>query len=213
MAEYISPNDFKNFLDSQEGERGISEFLQEHPQILYWTMCRRGGHGRYVFREFPLGSQYKADFVVLNSYSGVWEVMFIELEPVNDVVFTRGGKPSKRFSGALKQIDDWAEYYDEHKSHLRSELVRWAKSKDILGYSDGEEPCNFSGHMLADPSSFLNESFHIVIGRRDKLSRDQHKRKASYSIKHNIEVMSYDRLTDLVNDRYSNSGSWESLNC
>lgn len=206
--EYISPQDFKHFLDSQTGERGVSEFLHKRPQILYWTMCRRSGHDRYVFREFPLGSQYKADFVVLNSYSGVWEVMFIELEPVDDPVFTKEGKPSKRFSGALKQVDDWAEYFDQNKQHLRSELVRWAKNNDILGYSDGDEPCNFSGQMLADPSSFLTESFHIIIGRRDKLNSDEHRRKATYAFKHRIEVMSYDRLTDLVNDRYSDTVYW-----
>ena len=76
--EYIKPEEFEAFLDAQKGERGISEFLKNRPQILYWTLCGGGGgHCRYVFREFPLGSSYVADFVVVNSYSGVWEVMFI----------------------------------------------------------------------------------------------------------------------------------------
>ena len=123
MSEYIEPSEFENLLYSLEGEREISSFIKDRPQMLYWSFCRAGGHSRYLFKEFPLGAQYKVDYVILNSYSGVWEVMFIEFEPVDDPVFNKQGTPSKRFAGAIKQIDDWREYYDEHKAEIRSELV------------------------------------------------------------------------------------------
>jgi hypothetical protein len=208
MTEYIHPDDFKNWLDEQSGERGALEFFSSRPQTLYWTFCRAGGHCRFLFKEFPLGSQYKADFVILNSYSGVWEVMFIEMEPVDDNVFTQQGVPSKRLAGAIKQVDDWAEYFDMHKSHVRSELVRWAKSKDILGYSSADVISNMSGDYLADPESYLKESFHIIVGRRDDIGRASHKRKATYTAKHGIEIVSYDRIKDLVDLRYQDPEPW-----
>ena len=209
MSEYIEPNEFERILDEATGERGISEVLEVRPQTLYWTFCRAGGHCRYMFREFPLGSRYKADYVILNSYSGVWEVMFVELEPVDDSVFTKAGVPSKRLAGAIKQVDDWAEYYDDHKEQIRSDLVYWAKNKDILGYDSREEPCNYSGDRLADPRSYLTESFHIVVGRRKKIDRDGHRRKATYTSKHGIEIASYDRLLDLAKVRYKSPDPWE----
>lgn len=208
MTEYIKPEEFASFLDTEKGERGISEFLAQRPQILYWTFCRASGHCRFVFREFPLGSQYKVDYVILNSYSGAWEVMFIELEPVNDPVFTKAGTPTKSFSKAIKQVDDWAEYYDMNKPQVRSDLVNWALEKDILGYEDDGIICNDTGDYLADPSSYLEDSYHIIIGRRDNLDRASHKRKATYTSKHGIEVVSYDRLKDLVDIRYSSPDNW-----
>lgn len=162
-----------------------------------------------MFREFPLGSRYRADYVILNSYSGVWEVKFIELEPVDDPVFTKSGVPSRRLSGAIKQVDDWAEYYDVHKEQVRSDLVYWAKNNDILGYDTRDEPSNYSGDKLADPRSYLSESFHIIAGRRNNIDREGHRRKATYTSKHGIEIASYDRILDLAKVRYNDPGPWK----
>jgi hypothetical protein len=208
MTEYIEPEEFVAFLNADKGERGISDFIANRPQILYWTFCRAGGHCRFVFREFPLGSQYKTDYVILNSYSGVWEVMFIELEPIDDPVFTKAGVPTQRLARAIKQVDDWAEYFDINKDQIRNDIVKWATEKDILGYEDDGIICNDTGDYLVDPSSYLKESYHIVIGRRANLDRASHKRKATYTSKHNIEIVSYDRLKDLVDLRYANPDSW-----
>lgn len=203
MTDYISPKDFSQFLDETKGEREVSKYLEQHSQILYWTLCRASGHCRFVFREFPLGSDYKVDYVIVNSYSGVWEMMFIELEPVDDPVFTKAGVPTKRLAGAIKQLGDWKEYVDMHKDSVRATLVKWAEhGKDILGYSGVEHISNYSGDYLADPASYLADSYHIVIGRRDNVSRSGHKRKASYTLQHRMEIMSYDRILDLVRDRY-----------
>ncbi|HJU06967.1 MAG TPA: Shedu anti-phage system protein SduA domain-containing protein, partial [Rhodanobacteraceae bacterium] len=121
QREYISVEDFASYLEKQKGERGISELLRTHPQLLYWTFCRASGHDRYVLREFPLGSRFVTDYVILNSYSGVWEVMFFELEPVECRPFTKAGVPSKRLAAAIKQIDDWSEYFSSHKGLIRED--------------------------------------------------------------------------------------------
>lgn len=65
MSNYIDPKDFSHFLDSQKGEREMSKFIEENPEVLYWIFCRLSGHCRFMFREFPLGSQYIADYVIL----------------------------------------------------------------------------------------------------------------------------------------------------
>ncbi len=204
--EYIAPTEFESFLNIQKGERGISAFLKERPQLLYWATCRAGGHCRFVFREFPLGASFVCDFVVVNSYSGVWEVKFIELEPVDAQVFTKAGTAAKRLAGAVKQVDDWADYYETNKLQVRADLVEWAKTRDILGYSEGKRPSNLSGDYLSDPLSYLAASFHIYIGRREMMDQAGHRRKAQYNSRHAVEVASYDRLLDLVKDRYCEPG-------
>jgi hypothetical protein len=61
---------------------------------------------------------------------------------------------------------------------------------------------------LADPSSYLKESFHILIGRRNKIDTQGHRRKATYSAKHSIDVRSYDMLLDLAKVRYASPEGW-----
>jgi hypothetical protein len=78
------------------GERVAAGYLKDNPHILYLTMCPASGHDRFVFYEFPLGSQFVADALILNSYSGVWEAILIEFESVGYPVFTKAGTPSRR---------------------------------------------------------------------------------------------------------------------
>jgi hypothetical protein len=207
-TEYLQAKDYQSFLDSVSGEREIAEYLRTRPQLLYWMLCRRGGHARYVFKEFPLGNRYKADYVVLNSYSGVWEVLFIELEPVNAKFFTKAGTPSQRILGAIKQVDDWRRYFDEHKAQVRSDLVLWAAERDLLRYSSGETPLNLSGNLLADPETYLRDQYYIVAGRRESLNSKEARRKAEYYSAHSVEIISYDRISDVVTDRYANPEYW-----
>ncbi|HEY3520239.1 MAG TPA: Shedu anti-phage system protein SduA domain-containing protein [Rhodanobacteraceae bacterium] len=199
--EYQCPTEFEEFLDSAKGERAICRRIAERSQILYWALCT-GGHDRYVFKEFPLGNSYVVDFAVLNSHSGSWQVTFVEFEPIDAKLFTRSGVPSKRLASALKQVDDWAEYFAQHKPQIRADLVRWAKKKDILGYASGNEPCNFSGDRLADPSTSLFDQYCIFIGRRLLSSSEDLRRKSMFQSRHNVEIATYDRLLDLVRQRY-----------
>lgn len=209
QSEYTDPEELAALLDRAENERELLSYFAEHAHALYWTLCRQGGHCRFAFREFPLGSTYRADFLLLNSYSGVWEIKFIELEPANAAVFTKEGVPARRLSGALKQVDDWCEYFERHREQVRADLLRWAKSRDLLGYDDGNRPSNFSGNHLSDPSTYLRASSYVFVGRRASLTSDESTRKARFSSRHNVEVASYDRILDLVRARYKNRESWQ----
>ena len=207
-TEYALAKEYPDLLESTKGEREVSEHLRKCPQLLYWALCRGAGHDRYVFREFPLGNSYKADFVVLNSYSGVWEVFFIELEPVDSRFFTNAGIPADRLRGAVKQVDDWRRYFEENKAQVRADFVRWAKQRDLLGYSSGDDPSNYSGNRLADPASYLDAKFKIIVGRRNALNPEEARWKAEFRNRHSVEVISYDRISDVVAARYRNKEEW-----
>ena len=76
---------------AKPGERAAMAFLAAHPEIVYWGFARTDGHASYVLKEFPFGSNYRSDFVVLHAYSGAWEVHFVELEPPKDKIITKKG--------------------------------------------------------------------------------------------------------------------------
>jgi hypothetical protein len=62
--------------------------------------------------------------------------------------------------------------------------------------------------MLADPSTYLAVSSHIFVGRRSALSPDEHSKKGRYVSRHNVEVATYDRILDLVRERYKDTEYW-----
>jgi hypothetical protein len=150
---------------------------------------------------FPLGSRHKADFAILNSYSGAFEVIFIELEPANDGVFTQAGTPSRRLAGALKQIDDWRQYVGAHQHEVRRTLKDWAVRYDLLGYSK-RAPFNYSAHEFMDPSTPLLAEYQVLIGRSSQQSPESRSLGGRFGAGHDTKILSYDRVLLIAERRY-----------
>jgi len=182
------------------GERGVSRFLAEHPAIVRWAFCSTGGHSTYVVKQFPFGSHYRADFVVPMSYSGVWNLHMIELEPPGDRVINKDGTPSHRLNKAISQIHDWASYIEQNPNSFRKDLSDWCVNHDLLGFhSDQRPPCNFTGDYLRDPDTYICFYYHIVIGRRDRITREQRGKMNQFSRGiHHLRVCTYGRFLDIA---------------
>ena len=193
--------EFQRLLDHSAAERNLAAHLRAHAWIMFWAMCATGGHDEYVLSEFPLGNEYVADFVVLQSYSYTWEIYFVELEAANDPVFNKDGTPGKRLAVATRQVDSWRAFIEQNSDLVRRDLVRYAKRRDRLGYSCSSEPCNYTGDYLADPRTRIQFKYRIVIGRSSKLSPEVRGLMGRYQQNH-VELMSYDRLLRVA-DRHT----------
>lgn len=190
-------------LTTTSDERPIVEFIKSAPWIPYWTFCTLGGHDRYAIFEFPLGNELKCDLLLLNSYSGSWEALFVEFESAADKIFTKNGTPTKRLAIAQRQIDDWSTFINENRDTVRRDMVRYAKTRDRLGYSRGTgEPSNFSGDRLSDPNTYIAFRYKIVIGRRTQLAAEQRRLVGRYRDNRDAELVTYDRLLALAERRY-----------
>lgn len=199
--EKVDLTEFRAALDDP-GERAAAAYLRKNPRVLYWTFCSASGHDRFVFFEFPLGSQYVADAVILNSYSGAWEAFFIEFEPAGDATFTKAGTPTKRLAGAFRQVDDWRMYIEQNADSVRRDFVRWAGKYDRLGYSDGRSPSNYSGDRLADPRSVILYKYAVIIGRSSRTPQETRSLAGRHAKHHFVDVVSYDRFLRLAERRY-----------
>lgn len=190
--------DFEKILNESEGERAAAEFLAKNAEILRWSVCRTGGHSNYVLKEFPFGSRYKADFVVLTAYSGVWDIHFIELEPPKDRVITKAGLPSQRLNKAISQINDWREYIDNNKLALQKDLTKWCMTKDLLGIENPKNiPNNFSNNRLNSIDTVIRCYYYIFIGNRENMNEETRRRMNQVSNFH-IDVKTYGRFLDIA---------------
>ena len=191
-----------DIVELSKGEREAAAFLAKHPEILRWAVCKTGGHCTYVLKEFPFGSHYKADFVVLTCYSGAWEVHMIELEPSDDMVITQDGKPSSRLSGAMLQLRDWKEYIEKNPVSFRQDLSAWCQKKDLLGESKSVRvPVNGTGHYLKDAETFIYYNYYIFIGKREAV--DSEKRRRINQLNNQdfrSSIHTYGKLIDIANN-------------
>jgi len=203
--ETVDPAEFRRLLNESPGEREVAAYLRDHPGIVFWTLCATGGHDKYVFSEFPLGTQYVADLVVLHAFSSTWKTFLVELESADDPVFNKDGTPGKRLATATRQVDDWRGFIEQNQDLVRRDLVRCAKQRDRLGYSHKSEPCNYTGDNLADPRTRIHFEYKIVIGRSSTLAPNIRALMGRYRPNHNVELISYDRLLDLAERRYGST--------
>jgi len=191
----------QRILTKSEGEREIIKFLAKHPEIVRWAFCLTGGHSTYVLKEFPFGSRYRADFVVPMSYSGAWEVHMIELEPPRDRVINKDGTPSKKLNKAIAQIHDWAAYIERNPYQIRKDLSDRCIKHDLLGiHGKYSPPSNYTGDLLSDPETYINYIYHIVIGRRENVDKEQRKKMNQYSGGMLIDVCTYGRFIDIASN-------------
>ena len=183
----------------EPGERPVATFLAEHPELVYHAFARTSGHASYVLKEFPFGSRFKADFVVLYAYSGVWEVHMVELELPSDPVITKKGIPSQRLNGAVGQVLDWHQYFQSHRAVVQEDLSHWCIEKDLLGWMpDSSEPRNFTGDHIRDPSIFVDLQCHIIIGRRAKINPDKRNKMNQWRNQGFVRIGTYDRFVDIA---------------
>jgi hypothetical protein len=185
-------------LDDDAGERKVCRFLKAHPQVIHWAFCTAGGHSQYVVPEFRFGCNYRADFVIVFSYSGAFEIHFIELEPPADSVITKGGTPTKRLNSAISQIGDWRRFVERNPMLIRKDLSDSCESQDVLGFFPRTRPFNYATGDLDKPGSSVKWQYHVIIGRREKVTRQMREKINQFHFNDFVEICTYDRLLDIA---------------
>jgi hypothetical protein len=193
-------DDFDAVLNGAGGERLAARFLKKNPVLVLWSFVRTGGHSKYVLTEFPIGIKYRADFVVVFSYSGAWDVYLIELEPVKDPIITKAGLVSKRLNSAISQINDWAEYVERNRPQVQQDLSDWCMKHDLLGWhsTDDGPPSNYTSDYLKDPETFIHFHYYIIIGRRGTATAEKRRKMNQYQRSGSYMIGTYDRFLDVA---------------
>jgi hypothetical protein len=183
-------------LEASDGERTVHAFLKRDPQLLV-TAFNYGWNHIFLVPEFQLGTKLRADFVLFGGYSGGWNVRFIELEPVGARLYLKDGTPSKELRIAMRQISDWREYIRVHEAHLRDELSRAMVSKNAYQVRH-KAVSRYLEKKIRDPHDIIHWYGQIVIGRRDRLSEDEQRRRSRGIDLIDAEIATYDRLVDVA---------------
>ncbi|QHS60843.1 Shedu anti-phage system protein SduA domain-containing protein [Chitinophaga agri] len=180
--------DFKDFISQNTiGERDILNFIKSNESyFIIGSLVKKGylfgHHSLFIFPEFQLGTNYKADYLLVGKSSDGYHFIFIELEDIKGAISTTGGELGVVMRKGLLQIEKWDEWLEANFAHL---LPIFEKAK---GPNHEHMPREF---VVFDKSRI---HFALIGGRRTdfdvirRLQRKQRERK--------ISIFHYDNLVD-----------------
>ncbi len=185
----------EHVVDTAKHEREIQHALEWHPWVVMELVTNRLS---YVVSQFSIGSQYRADFVVGDYFSGGWDIHFIELEMPTVRPFNKKGDLSSKLVHASGQIRKWKEFQHRHDKlpGLIAQLHDAFLKKDLT-WSDQREPLDSAGKSILWPESWIMMHYHVVMGRRSDLNFELMLRKASLVESDGYQLITYDRILEI----------------
>lgn len=182
--------EFCTVLNSECNEREILNFIRKNKAYFIIGSIFKGytfgHHDAYIFPEFQLGTEYKADYLLIGKNSGGYEFIFVELEDPNGNITKKNGNIGEAFRKGIDQTKDWKRWLEKNYQSLREVFKKHMKDRERL------------------PNEFIeydSTRFHYVViaGRRKKFNELTYQIKREYMREQNILLMHYDNLVDQSN--------------
>jgi hypothetical protein len=144
---------------------------------------RFGHHEAYLFPEFPLGTSYRVDYLLVGRSSGGWEFVFVELEAPTGKITRQNGELGEVFQKGLRQIEDWDAWLDANYSSLKETFNKHKQIEKAL------------------PDEFINLDksrlhFVVVAGRRNDFKERTYRIQRKEFNKRGILILHYDNIID-----------------
>ncbi len=166
----------------------IQKFIKENRayfiigSILKWNY-NFGHHDLYVFREFPLSTQYYVDYLIVGRSTGGFEFVFVELKALYNNITTKGGDFGATIRKGISQVEDRNIWIEKNYSHLFSEFEQHSNKKDKI-------PLEF---RELDKTRI---HYCVISGRRENFNEKSYNLRRTYKKERNILILHYDNLYD-----------------
>lgn len=178
---------FKTLLDSKCNEQAILKYIKDNKAYYIigsiFSQYNFGHHEAYIFPEFQLSTNYRADYLLVGKSSGGYEFIFIELERTYGNITKQDGNLGEVFRKGIEQTKDWKRWLDKNYQSLRQNFNNNIKENDKL-----------SNEFIEYDSTRIN--YVVVAGRRDNFDENTYCIKREYQKEQNILLLHYDNLLD-----------------
>ena len=195
---------FQSLLDEPSStETDAMRFIKQYPMLMVKLFNVSWNYYR-VFTEFPLGTDYRADFMVLSADSGSWHAVFIELEGPNDRIYLKNGEPAKKLRGAQKQIDDWKKYFKSHHDSIKHEISKRLEIRRVCAQNKLLGSEGWAHDEILHPDVFIWDSYKIMLGQRSSFKDEPTDHMPAPGQGYTPVVSTYDRVVDYLRSRENN---------
>lgn len=175
-------------------ELDIKRFIQNnqyyHIPASIFKLYFFGHHEAALFKEFPLGNSYKADYLLVGRASGGWQFIFVEFEnPYNNITL-RDGNFGETIRKGINQIEDWKEFLESNYTTLSTEFEKY--KHQIL-----------PGEFYKYDSTRMH--YVVVAGRRNDFNEKTRVQQRRLEDERKIKLIHYDNLLDIARDLIGNN--------
>lgn len=142
-----------------------------------------GHHGAYVFPEFPLGSAYKVDYLLIGENSDGHHFVFVEMESPGGRTVLSDGNFGEALRSGINQTQDWNSWLENDFPSLRSEFAKHIKRDD----------------KLPDKFYRLDKTrihYVVVAGVREEFSQKTRARRRKFLLDSEVRILHYNNLID-----------------
>ena len=193
-------------LSSKATERAAHAFLKRYPYVLI-HLFNKSWNFYKIFSEFRLGTDFRADFVVISANSGYWDVHFIELEGPHDSPYTQSSTPSRKLNWALdKQMIGWT-----LRMNIviisRIELAKAVKPLRAPAQNHLREHNTTADIEIGHSKTSKHFEYHVIIGNSRRFTEAHRKAHRRHSHWHG--VLTYDRVYNAMCDLEARYNSFE----
>jgi len=192
-------------------EEDIQIFMEENVGFLPSLLGSPDNTDLAVLFKPWIGTQYRADFCILQAYQGGAVAHLVEIETSHERLFNKKGSSSQRLASAENQIENWRIWINRNRIHFAKELIRATRSIPMIG----TPLVRASGFRLSDPekieaiwSAFggFDEpffSYTILIGRWSNLTQEEKQRLISRNRHgpHDFKIYTYEQVARLASFR------------
>lgn len=181
--------EYEKLISSVEtGEREVLNFIKDNQAYFIIASMLKTGfwfghHEAYLFKEFELPPNFRADFLIVGKNSGGYEFIFVELESIYGQITQQNGDLGKCFRAGIAQIQDWDEYIEANFPTIS------------LIFDKAKKP----GVLLPDEFRKLDKSrihYAVIAGRRTDFKEKTRRIQRKYREEGKIHIFHYDNLID-----------------
>lgn len=183
-----------NLLNSKCNERDILNYIRDTKYYfiagsifqygaIHFTF---GHHEAFLFKEFPLGTNYITDFLLIGKNSGGYEFIFVEMESPQGLITLKDGEFGDVIRKGISQVKDWNRWLEANYTSLSSEFEKH------LGNYKKSLPKEF---YKLDKSRL---HYVVIAGRREDFTEKTYSLKRELHRDNNITLMHYDNLIDCI---------------
>lgn len=179
---------YKDLLsDVSINELSIKRFIQDNrfyyiPASIF-SLFDFGHHDAFLFKEFPLGTRYVADYLLIGKSSGGYSFVFVEFEHPYIKITLQNGELGEAFRKGINQVTDWKRFLESNFSAISDELKKHCNTK-----------INMPDEMYTFDSSRMN--YVVVAGKRSDFNENTYRVRREYVRDNNIILLHYDNLYD-----------------
>lgn len=187
LNRYIE--NFSNMLDREDTmEQNLLNFINhKNAYFIIGSLLNShfyfGHHGAFLFREFPLGTSYKADYLLLGVNSDGYHFVFIELEAPYGHITKKYGEPGAVIRKGMSQVNDWETWVEAYFGNFQEYFEKCKNPKQSF-------PEEFTKY---DRTRF---NYVVIAGRRNNFSQKTYKTRRKHHKEQSITLLHYDNLLD-----------------